>query len=81
MRALIRSDSGALDVDRKAHPDVIARRLRPEHLQRPVEKLGVVAAVVDDRVAVLPRDADVVGKLVRLDQVAAPHLDAVEAEL
>src|SRR5207244_2668096 len=79
LKYVVVHDPGSLDVDRQAHPDVVARRLRPEHLQRPVEKLGIVAAVVDDRVAVLPRDADDVGKLVRLDQVAAPHLDAVGA--
>ena len=81
VRALVRTDTRSFDVDADSHPDVVALRFRAKPGDRLVEQRRVVAAVVDDRVAVLPRDADVVGKLVRLDQVAAPHLDAVEAEL
>src|SRR5213076_3491335 len=46
-----------------------------------VKQRRVVAAVVDDGVAVLPRDADLVGKLARPDQVATPDLDAIQMEV
>ena len=81
MRALIRADARALDVHGKPPADVVSRRPRTELLERTVEQLGVVAAVVDDGVSVLPRDPDVIRKLVRLDQVASPHLDPVHAQL
>ena len=79
--ALVGPDSSAFDVDREAHPDVIAGRSRSEHFHRPVEEGRIVAAVVDDLIAVLPRDAERVRKFVGLDEVAAADLDAVEAKL
>ncbi len=61
---------------------MVAWRPRAEHLERALQERRVVAAVVDDAVAVLPDDpAEVVWKLVRLDQVAAANLDAVESKL
>ncbi len=51
-----------------------------EHLDGAFDQGRVVAAVVDDAVAILPGDpAEVVWELVRLDEVAAANLDAVEA--
>ena len=81
VRALVRPDPGPLDVRAEAHADVIALGSRAEHLERPLYKRGVVAAVVHDLIAVLPHDADLVRKLVGLNEVAATDLDAVESEL
>ena len=81
MRAFIRADAGALDVDADAHADVVAGRLRAQQRDRLVEQHRVVAAVVNHRVAVLPGDANIVWKVAGLDQVAAPHLDAIDAEV
>ncbi len=60
---------------------MIALGSRAEHLERPIHKRRVVAAVVHDLVAVLPDDADLIRKLVRLNEVAATNLDAVEPQL
>src|SRR5258708_33687713 len=77
--ALVRPDPGPLDIRAEAHADVIALRPRAQHLERPIHKRGVVAAVVHDLVAVLPDDTDLVRKLVGLNEVAATDLDAVES--
>ena len=85
-RALVRADAGALDVAPKPEPDrpaLGARRgdldlesVESSCVQQRVEARRVVARVVDGRAAVLERDADVVGELVRLDEVAAADLRA-----
>ena len=46
-----------------------------EHLQRHVERAGIVAAVVEIA------GRDLIGKLVRLDEIVAPEPDRIEAEL
>ena len=81
MRSLVGPDPCALDVDAQAHADVIAFRSGAEKFQCFLEQQRVVAAVVDDRVAVLPGHADVVRELIRLDEVAAPHLGTIDAQL
>jgi len=81
VRALVRPDPGALDIDADAHSHVLACRPWTKHRDRPFEESGVVAAVVDDSVAVLPRDPDLVGKLVRLNEVAPTHLDSIKTKL
>ena len=62
-------------------PTLSPAGLRAQLLERLLQQRRIVAAVVDDHVAVLPRDADLVGKLVGLDEVAPAHLGPVEAEL
>ena len=81
VRALVRTYASALDVHAQAHADVLAGGLRTQFLERGLQELRIVAAVVDDRVAVLPADADVVWKLVGLDEVAAAHLGPVDADV
>src|SRR5260370_3665693 len=81
MRAFVWADACTFDVHGRPHSDVVARRLRSKHLERPLEKPRVVAAVVDDRVAVLPLVAEVVRELVGLDEVSPPHLRAFETDL
>ena len=81
MRALVRPNARALDVDPGPHADVVARRLRTEVRDGFVEQRRVVTAVVNDGVAVLPCNPDVIGKLAGLDQVATPHLDAIQMEV
>src|SRR5438445_9779869 len=81
MRAFVRPHPGALDVRAEAHADVVAVRPRAEYRQRSLEQRRVVAAVVHGAVAVLPGHADLIRKLVWLDEIAAADLDAVEAEL
>src|SRR5579872_670897 len=81
MRPLVGPDARAFDVHADAHADVLAVGSRAEVLDRLVEQRRVVAAVIDDPVAVLPSDPDLVWKLVRLDEVAPPHLGTLEPEL
>ena len=91
VRALVRPDAGALDVAGEADADLAAvgpRRLgvcqRPS--SQPTRSLsfcsdaGKSPGVVDQRPAVLERQVVVVGHLVRGDEVAQPHLGAVEPE-
>src|SRR6266576_114666 len=81
MRSLVGTDASALDVNPQAHADVVAGRLRTEHLQRPLEQPRIIAAVVGHRVAVLPGDPDLIRELVGLDEVAPSYLGTVETEL
>src|SRR5229473_3217659 len=78
VRALVGPDPSPFDIRAEAHADVIALGSRAEHLERPLHKRRIVAAVVHDLVSVLPHDADLVRKLVRLNEVAATDIDAVE---
>ena len=81
VRAFIRPDPGPLHIHGKTHADVIALRTRTEHLDRALEESRIVAAVVDDLVAVLPRDPNLIWKFVRLDEVPSSNLETVELEL
>ena len=90
-RALVGADPRALHVAAEAQADPAPLRagalplLRPvvpaDGLQDHLQPARVVARVVDRRAAVLEADADVVGELVRPDQVSPPHLRAVETEV
>src|SRR6266566_4376502 len=81
MRALVRPYPRALDVHRNPHAYVFARRPRTKHLDRPFEQSRIVPAVIDHLVAVLPCNPKLVRKLVGLDEVAPPHLDAIEPQI
>src|SRR6202049_1064210 len=79
--AFIRTDPSSFHVGAEPHSHMIARRSRPKHLESALEQGRVVAAVVDDAVAVLPGDPDFVRKGVWLEKVSPAHLDAVETKL
>ena len=80
MGALVRSNPGALHVHPESHANVVARRPGAEIRERLLEESRVVAAVINDGVAILPGNAHVVRKLVRLDEVAPAHRGSVEPE-
>src|SRR6266545_8231379 len=89
--ALVGPDAGPLDVAADPEPEPASGRaplgLRAPELrgadrrQRNLQTGRIVAAVVARGRAVLEREADVPGKLVRLDEVPAAYLGRLEAEL
>ena len=91
VRALVRTDAGPLDVAADAKAEVAPARPGvglpgPEvpvadHVEGHLEPRRVVAAVVARGTAVLEREPDVPWELVRPDEVAASHLDGLDAEL
>ena len=90
-RAFVGAEAGAFDRVRYGHADVTALgecRLLARREPFPVDgfeggalALGIIAAVVGDGPAVAEHDADLVGHLLRLDEIAAADFGAVDAEL
>ena len=89
--ALERADAGALDIAADAEAEIAALAARlalapPERLdaadriERLLQGAGVIAAVVDDRLAVAIGDADPIRHLVGADHVAPPHLRRLQAQ-
>src|SRR5439155_14878142 len=87
--ALERADPGAFDVAAEAEPEIPALGARfglaaaegldpANRVERLLQRAGIIAAVVDDRLAVAIRDADPVRHLVGADHVAAAHFGRFE---
>src|SRR5207237_1500874 len=91
VRALVRSDAGALDIACDPQAEVaslvacgalpLAEFRNADALQRHLEPRRVVAAVVARRSAILERQAYVPRKLVRLDEIPSPHVARLQVKL
>ena len=88
--ALERTEAGALDVVGDADADEAAlaeaarwrwRNLVAGKRERGLLASRIIAAVVDQRLAVAENQADLVGHLLGLDEIARAHLGAIELEL
>src|SRR6202034_3968145 len=89
--ALKRAEPGAFDVIANAdtdQPALLKRRALPlakpfiaRKPQRFVLSLRIIAAVIDQWLAVAEQQADCVGHLFRLDEIAPPHFGAVKRQL
>ena len=91
-RAFERSDAGAFDVAAEAETEIAALRARlalplakrrhaADRVERLLQRLRIVAAVVDDRLAVAIGNAEAIGHLGARDHVAHPHVGRIEAKL
>src|SRR2546427_1185185 len=91
VRTLVRTDAGPLDVAADAKTEVAPARpgvglpgpevAVADHVEGHLEPRRVVAAVVARGPAVLESETDVPWELVRPDEVAASHLEGLDAEL
>src|SRR4029077_378624 len=82
--AFERADPGSLDITTNSEPEIPALTTRPvltpterlyaaERIERLLQGFGVIAAVVDDRLAVAIGDADPIGHFLGADHVAPAH--------
>ena len=89
--ALERADAGALDVAAEAETEIATLRARlvlprPERrdaadaVERLLQGLWIVAAVVDDGLAVAIGNAETIRHLLVRDHVAQPHIGRIESE-
>ena len=90
-RALERADPGALDVAANTEAEIAALAahfcLTPsegfdpaDRVERLLQCAGIIAAVIDDRLAIAVRDAYPIWHLIGADHIAAAHLGGLQAQ-
>src|SRR5205085_3208585 len=89
--ALEWADTGAFDVAADAEPEIAAAGARlglaaaeavdaADRVERLLQRPGVIAAVINDRLAIAVRNPDAVGHLLGGDHVTAANFGGIESE-